>query len=253
MSYFPQGDLAKLKTTASVFLTIHDVGSSYKNWVTFTSHEDMKETKDRSLFLHVSLPSQQLAGIDLDCMFPDMQTLGMNLVTVLDQLQVSHVVVLGNGAGANIACRFAMCHPTRVYGVVLINCNPDKGGSGTLNMFNGGRKNLKGKARYELNLKNVEKYEESYLRREEITSMLVTKMTVETLLLTGAKSRAVKGSEDMHKQIRTGLCSIIKLADVDNVLEEAQEKVADAIILFCQVDNILFLNIKCIKNNCPYL
>ena len=64
--------------------------------------------------------------------------------------------------------------------------------------------------------------------------MLVTKMTVETLLLTGAKSRAVKGSEDMHKQIRTGLCSIIKLADVDNVLEEAQEKVADAIILFCQ-------------------
>jgi alpha-beta hydrolase superfamily lysophospholipase len=205
LSYFPQGNLAKLKTTSSVFLTIHDVGSSYKDWVTFTSHEDMKETKDKSLFLHISLPGQQLAGDDLDNVFPDMQTLGMNLVTVLDQLRVSHVVVLGDGAGANIACRFAMCHPTRVHGVVLINCNPDKGGSGILNMFNGGRKNLKGKARYELNLNNVEKYEERYWRREEITSMLVTKMTVETLLLTGSRSRDVKGSEDMHKQIRTVL------------------------------------------------
>ena len=52
--------------------------------------------------------------------------------------------------------------------------------------------------------------------------------------MTGAKSRDVKGSEDVHRQIRTGICSIIKLEDVDNVLEEAEEKVADAMILFCQ-------------------
>ena len=42
-----QGDIDKLKSCSSVFLTIHDVGSSYQSWVTFTSHEDMKETKDR--------------------------------------------------------------------------------------------------------------------------------------------------------------------------------------------------------------
>ena len=39
----------------------------------------------------------------------------------------------------------------------------------------------------------------------------------------------------MCTQIKTGLCSIIKLEpDVDNILEETPEKAADAIILFCQ-------------------
>ena len=62
----------------------------------------------RSLFLHISLPGQLPAEDDLssDFVFPDMQALGLNLVTVLDQLRVSRVVVLGDGAGANIACRY---------------------------------------------------------------------------------------------------------------------------------------------------
>ena len=109
-----------------MFLTIHDVGSSYKKWVSFTNQEDMKETKDKSVFLHISLPGQKPAADNLDCGFPNMNTLAMNLVTVLDQLGVKDrgVVVLGDGAGANIASRFAMYHPNRVYGVVLINCDP---------------------------------------------------------------------------------------------------------------------------------
>eukprot|EP00090_Calanus_glacialis_P013875 TRINITY_DN2250_c0_g1_i2.p1 TRINITY_DN2250_c0_g1~~TRINITY_DN2250_c0_g1_i2.p1 ORF type:complete len:322 (-),score=110.47 TRINITY_DN2250_c0_g1_i2:163-1128(-) len=233
---YVEGDLDKLKTSSSVLLTIHDVGSSYNSWVNFTSHEDMKEVKDRSLFLHVCMPGQKAEEDDLspDYMFPSMQMLGMNLVTVLDQLQISRVVVLGDGAGANIACRFAMCHPSRVHGVVLINCNPDKGESGILNMFKGGRKDSKGEEIHKLNMKNVAKYEDSYRKRDEIISILATRMKAETLLLTGAKSRDIKGSEEIHRQIRTGICSIIKLEDVDDVLEEAEEKAADAIILFCQ-------------------
>jgi protein NDRG1 len=225
-----------LRTSSSVFLTIHDVGSSYNSWVNFISHEDMKEVKDRSLFLHVCMPGQQAEEEDLspDYMFPSMQMLGMNLVTVLDQLQINRVMVLGDGAGANMASRFAMCHPSRVHGVVLINCNPEKGGSAILNMFKGGRKDSKGEEMHKLNMKNVAKYEKSYRKRDEIISILATKMKTETLLLTGAKSRNIKGSEDVHRQIRTGICSIIRLEDVDNVLEEAEEKAADVIILFCQ-------------------
>ena len=83
-------------------------------------------------------------------------------------------------------------------------------------------------------MKNVGRYEDSYRRREEITSLLATKMKSEALLLTGTKSRNVTGSEEIHKQVKTGLCSIIRVEDVENVLEEAHEKVADALILFCQ-------------------
>ena len=49
------------------------------------------------------------------------QAIGLNLVTVLDHLRVKQVVGLGDGAGANIILRFAMNHPGRVLGVLVIN------------------------------------------------------------------------------------------------------------------------------------
>lgn len=35
---------------------------------------------------------------------------GEDLVTVLDQLRIKHVIGLGDGAGANILARFGMMH-----------------------------------------------------------------------------------------------------------------------------------------------
>ena len=32
------------------------------------------------------------------------------------------VVLLGEGAGANILLRFALCHSKRVYGLIAVNC-----------------------------------------------------------------------------------------------------------------------------------
>jgi len=229
---YVEGDLDKLKSSQSVFLTIHDVGSSYTSWGSFTQHEDMQEVAGRSLFLHVALPGQVPEDEDLppDYVFPAMHTLGMSLVTVLDQLRISRVVVLGDGAGANIAARFAMYHPGRVHGVVLVNCSPDKAESSIFKMF---RKNSKEEETCKLNMVNVRKFEESYRRREEFVSMLDT-MTVETLVVTGTRSEMMRGSEDIHVQMKAGLCSIIKVEDVENVLAESEEKLADAIILFCQ-------------------
>lgn len=54
--------------------------------------------------------------------FPTLQTLGEDLVTVLDYLHVRYVVGLGEGAGANVLARFALAHPSRVLGLILINC-----------------------------------------------------------------------------------------------------------------------------------
>ena len=64
---------------------------------------------------------------------------------------------------------------------------------------------------------------------------LIIYTSFETLLISGMKSKAVKESEEIHKEVKPGLCSLIKLDDIEDVLEEAPEKLADSVILFCQV------------------
>jgi hypothetical protein len=54
--------------------------------------------------------------------FPALQTLGEDLVTVLDFLHVKYVIGLGEGAGANVLARFGIASPSRVLGLILINC-----------------------------------------------------------------------------------------------------------------------------------
>merc|ERR1712203_191221 len=86
----------------------------------------------------------------------------------------------------------------------------------------------------ELNTKNVASYEEAYKNRDEILSDLSQRISVDTLLLCGAKSQLVRAAEEIHANIDAGLCSVIKLDDVMDVLTEAPERLADSLILFCQ-------------------
>ena len=71
----------------------------------------------RSLVLHVCLPGQEASAPDLTT-FPELSVVGLGLVSLLDHLRLGRVVVLGTGAGANIAARFALSHPSRVHGQV---------------------------------------------------------------------------------------------------------------------------------------
>ena len=54
--------------------------------------------------------------------FPTLQTLGEELVTVLDFLHVKYVIGLGEGAGANVLARFGIANSSRMLGLILINC-----------------------------------------------------------------------------------------------------------------------------------
>lgn len=54
--------------------------------------------------------------------FPSLQTLGEDLMTVLDFLHVRYAVGLGEGAGANVLARCGLAHPRRLLGLVLVNC-----------------------------------------------------------------------------------------------------------------------------------
>ena len=77
-------------------------------------------------------------------------------------------------------------------------------------------------------------YEEAYKARDEILSNLAERVKVDTLLICGGKAQLMKAAEEMHSSIAVGLCSIIKLEDVGDVLAEAPERLADSLILFCQ-------------------
>ncbi|GFY49666.1 uncharacterized protein ZK1073.1 [Trichonephila inaurata madagascariensis] len=79
-------DIAEKK---AVFLTVHDIGSNHSSFYTFVNHPSMTEIKQRSVFIHIDVPGQEDHAPDLpaDYVFPTIQTLGEDLVHVLDFLK----------------------------------------------------------------------------------------------------------------------------------------------------------------------
>ena len=86
-----------------------------------------------------------------------------------------------------------------------------------------------------ISLRNVAKFVEAYKKRTEFMADLNTRIKSDFLLLTGMRSKYVADTEAIHKAMTPGLCSMIKVEDVSEPLVEAPEKVAEAMLLFCQV------------------
>jgi len=235
VSVFLQGDEKKLKDGA-VFITVHDVGATYQNWVNFLKDESMVDIRSRSVFLHVAIPGQEPGAQDLpkDFSFPTMQQIGIGLVTILDQLRVKSVVGLGNGAGANIITRFAMMHPTRVHGIVTVNNTATESLGRFTDRLKARLSALKPDQKEGLNERNAASFAEAYKRRKEFMSELNDRIKCDVLLITGMKSKYVGDTEAIHREMRPGLCSIIKVEEVSEPLIEAMGKVAEAVLLFCQ-------------------
>lgn len=118
-----QGDLSQ-QDKRCVFLTVHDLGTNHLSLVDFVNCPAMSEIKDRSCFIHVDVPGHEDNSPDLpdSYQFPSLQTLGEDLITVLDFLQVRYAVGLGEGAGANVLARCGLAHPRRLLGLILVNC-----------------------------------------------------------------------------------------------------------------------------------
>merc|ERR1711892_505812 len=122
VSCYVQGDLERQRDGV-VFLTVHDLGCTFLNWFNFVMQPGMADIRKRALFIHVVIPGQEPGAADLpqDFKFPKMKDIGLNLVSILDNLRIPQVIGLGDGAGANIITRFGMCHPSRVHGICTIN------------------------------------------------------------------------------------------------------------------------------------
>ncbi|CAL4085701.1 unnamed protein product, partial [Meganyctiphanes norvegica] len=277
LNVFVQGDPSKAADKAC-FLTIHDMGSNYQNMVDFVNHPVMKETKDRSIFIHVSIPGQEDNAADLpnDFTFPKMQQIAEDLVSILDQLSIKLVIALGEGAGANILARFGMKYQERCMGLVLLHCTSTTAGvmehfkdkilnwklsnvgmnptaeqylifhkfghvitQGLRILLNKKKILFTFKQGISFKINDVNKYIIEFFQRTDYSAKLATQLKVETLLVTGSKASHIHTVHTMHQSCNKTKTSLIKFDDVGDVLAECPEKFAQSLQLFCKGLGIL--------------
>lgn len=66
----------------------------------------MADVKAKAIFLHICIPGQEDHAADFLGEFPILAQLGEDLVVAMDQLDIRTCIAFGEGAGANIVCRF---------------------------------------------------------------------------------------------------------------------------------------------------
>ncbi|XP_077544295.1 uncharacterized protein ZK1073.1-like isoform X3 [Haemaphysalis longicornis] len=120
-----QGDISMTNPRKPVFLTVHDVGSTYLDFVQFAARSCMTSVSDKSMFLHIEVPGQVHGVPDLpeDYKFPTLDDLALDMADVLHYFKIPYCVCLGEGAGANILARFTTNCPELVLGSILIHCS----------------------------------------------------------------------------------------------------------------------------------
>ncbi|CAH8551812.1 unnamed protein product [Heterobilharzia americana] len=112
------------------FLTVHDLGCNHNEMVNFLAHESMEPLANRCTWIHVDVPGQGDGEADLpsDYTFPTVQQLAEGMNEVCDALRLQHIVIFGEGAGANILIRLAMLRQDLILGAVLIHCTGTSAG-----------------------------------------------------------------------------------------------------------------------------
>jgi protein NDRG1 len=214
-----------------------------------------------------------------DFQFPTMQMIGEDLVTVLDFLHIKYVIGLGEGAGANILLRFGMAHASRCLGLILVNVTAGKtsvmdyfkdkfrnwklgqvGHNPTTEQYLVFHKfghqlaaenddvlkdrektilDYQAKLRSAINAKNLKRYVDAFLSRKDITGQLEKNLKIDTLLLAGTKGSYGSTVQQLHTMMDKQKTQLLKIDDVGDVVNEAPEKVAQSILLFCKGQGLL--------------
>lgn len=265
-----------VKTSQFIVLTVHDLGCNHTMWSQFLRHEAMEEINRRASYIHVDIPGQEDDAPELaaDFNFPSMQSLGEDLVCVLDQLDVKSVIGLGEGAGANVVARFAMAHPSRVTGVCLIHCtgttagimesmkdkliewklqqigmNPTAESYLCLHRFGSFEKaenkeqlqkvmgSFQETLRSKMNAHNLKLFVHSYMKRSNIADN-IGKLKCPILMVTGTKSSFNASVHNLFDRVRAVLdkksVEFLEVDGVANVMEERPERFAESFLYFLQ-------------------
>lgn len=272
LNVWVQGDLEdahKDKDSKCVFLTCHDIGNNHHSFRKFIASSAFDDVRKRAVFVHVDLPGQEDNAEDIpdDQTFPTIQALGEDLITVLDQLRIKYCIGVGDGAGANIITRFGMMHVTRCLGVILLH--PTANASTMLesfkDRFNKWKSNhvaasaenivafrkfghkledtedkekaleeYKDTMKHKVNTKNMTKFTQAFHKRTDIVPSLKEGLKCDALVVVGTKSMNIRAAEYMHQNMDKTRSSLLKVDGVGNAMDEAPEKLASSILLFCK-------------------
>lgn len=102
-------------------MTVHDLGFDNGQFDEFISCQHMEGIRNRTVWLNVNLPGQEIEASDLPLTkYPTLEELADELVTVLDYFKLPQVVLFGEGVGATIGTHFAMKYPNKCYGLLLV-------------------------------------------------------------------------------------------------------------------------------------
>lgn len=265
---YVQGNLEE-RNSKTVILTVHDVGTNHKSFIRFVNHPSMADVKSKAVFLHVCIPGQEDNAPDFSGEFPTLAQLGDDLVQVLDKLDVRSCIAFGEGAGANIVCRFALAAPNRIMGIILVHCTSTTAGimeyfkdmlmnmrleSGVMTqgawdylaMHKLGSTEKKEREAYieelksTLNPKNLSKYLFSFSKRTDLSTVIGAKLdNIDILLVTGAKASHLNTVYATHKSMNKKRTTLLVVDNVSDVMAEAPDNLARSLILLCKGCGVL--------------
>ncbi|KAF8354037.1 hypothetical protein PRIPAC_95660 [Pristionchus pacificus] len=246
---YVQGNLEEIHSK-TVILTVHDVGTNHKSFIRFTQHPSMTDVKNKAVFLHVCVPGQEDGAAEYIGDFPTLAEIGEDLACVLDKFEVKSCMAFGEGAGANIICRFAMTYPNRVLGIILVHCTSTTAGlieyckdklinirleSGVMSdgaweflaahKFGSNEKHDKQEyidnLKKMLNPKNLSKYLFAFSKRTDLSAP-----NLHTVYTT-------------HKSMNKKKTTLLIVDNVTDVMAEAPDNLARSLILLCKGCGVL--------------
>jgi len=268
LNVFVQGDLED-RHGKTVIITVHDVGSNQKSFINFVNHPSMSEVKQKAIFLHVCIPGQEDNAPEFMGEYPTLAQLGEDLVCILDAVDVRTCIAFGEGAGANIICRFALSWPNRIMGIILVHCTSTTAGvieyfkdmltnlrleSGMMTQgawdyliaHKFGSADKKEKQQYidelksTMNPKNLSKYLYSFSKRTDFSTIIGAKLiNMDALLVTGAKAPHLQSIYNTHKSMNKKKTTLLVVDNVCDVMSEAPENLARSLILLCKGCGVL--------------
>jgi len=108
-----------------VIVTYHDVGynaaTQFHHFFAFT---EMMPITEHFTIYHINAPGQEDRANPLPAtsVYPTMEELTETVNDVFNHLNIKTAIGFGIGVGANVLTRFALKYPTKIYGLILINC-----------------------------------------------------------------------------------------------------------------------------------
>jgi len=260
---YVQGNLED-RSRKTIILTVHDVGTNHKSFVRFVDHPSMAGVKANAIFLHVCIPGQEDNAPDFTDPFPSLAQMGEDLALVLDKVDARSCIAFGEGAGANIICRFALLHPNRISGIILVHCTSttvgvleyfrdkltnlrlenefmSQGAWDYLTAHKFGSNGKKEKQEYidelkaTMNPKNLSKYLFSFSKRTDFSTVLGAKLdTIDALLVTGSRAPHIQTVYNTHKNMNKKKTTLLVVDNVSDVMQEKPDNLARSLILLCK-------------------